>query len=341
VQINVQPVVNASNALPVYLAAPSQGTLNALPSTLANLNTAVGNGGYIVPAYANAGFTNPITAFMPVGNSTYNGWSNELRRRFASGLQFSGSYTWSHAIDDSTDALSSTVLAPRRPENSQDLSIERSSSLLDHRNRIILTAIYDVPYFKNRNWFMKNLLGNWEVAPVYTYQSGQLVTPQSGVDSNLNTDSAPDRVIINTLGSSSVGSGTVPLANSAGDTVAYLATNPNARFINAPVGTLPNAGRSLMALNPTNDIDLTLMKRFNITEGIRMEFSARAFNIFNHPQYTGGYLNDVFPQGYAQGTSGGDLARNTLIPGNTSFQQWSQAFSSNPRQMQLSLKLTF
>jgi hypothetical protein len=341
VQINVQPVVNASNALPVYLAAPSQGTLNALPSTLANLNTAVGNGGYIVPAYANAGFTNPITAFMPVGNSTYNGWSNELRRRFASGLQFSGSYTWSHAIDDSTDALSSTVLAPRRPENSQDLSIERSSSLLDHRNRIILTAIYDVPYFKNRNWFMKNLLGNWEVAPVYTYQSGQLVTPQSGVDSNLNTDSAPDRVIVNTLGSSSVGSGTVPLANSAGDTVAYLATNPNARFINAPVGTLPNAGRSLMALNPTNDIDLTLMKRFNITEGIRMEFSARAFNIFNHPQYTGGYLNDVFPQGYAQGTSGGDLARNTLIPGNTSFQQWSQAFSSNPRQMQLSLKLTF
>jgi hypothetical protein len=341
VQINVQPTVNAGNALPVYLAAPSQATLNSLPSTLAGLTAAENNGSYIVPAYANAGFISPITAFMPVGNSTYNGWSNELSRRFAGGLQFKGSYTWSHAIDDSTDDLSSTVLAPRRPENSQDLSIERASSLLDHRNRIVIQMIYDVPFFKNRNWFMKNLLGNWEIAPVYIFQSGQLVTPQSGVDSNLNTDSAPDRVIINASGNANTGSATTPLANSAGDTVAYLVTNPNAKFIAAPEGTLTNAGRSLLALNPTDDIDLTLMKRINITERINLEFSARAFNIFNHPQYTGGYLNDVYPYSYAQGTSGGDIARNTLIPGTSTFQQWSQAFSSNPRQMQLSLKLTF
>jgi Carboxypeptidase regulatory-like domain/TonB dependent receptor len=341
VQINVQPTVNASNALPVYLTAPSQATLNSLPNTLSNLTAIENNGGNILPAFANAGFITPITAFMPVGNSSYNGWSNELRRRFSNGLQFNGSYTWSHAIDDSTDALSSTVLAPRRPQDFQNLRAERASSLLDHRNRVIFQLIYDVPYFKNRNWFMKNLVGNWEVAPVYTFQSGQLVTPQSKVDSNLNGDSAPDRVIINPSGSATVGSATTALSNSSGDVVAYLANNPNAKFIAAPVGTLANAGRSLLTMNPTNDIDLTLVKRINVTERMKVEFSARAFNIFNHPQYTGGYLNDVYPQGYAQGTSGGDLARNTLTPGNTIFQQWSQAFPSNPRQMQLSLKLTF
>lgn len=224
IQLNRQPTVNASNALPVFFTMPSQATLDSLTSTLGGLQTAYNNGGYIVPAYAVNGFNGPgpITAFMPQGNSSYNGWSNQLSRRFSNGLQFQGSYTWSHNIDDSTDALNATVLAPRRPQDSQDLRPERASSLLDYRNRIVLQALYDVPFFKNRSWWLKNVVGNWEIAPVYTYQSGQLVTPQSAADSNLNADSAPDRVMINPAGNRSLGSGATPLTNSAGDTVAYL-----------------------------------------------------------------------------------------------------------------------
>ncbi|MBV8809396.1 MAG: TonB-dependent receptor, partial [Acidobacteriaceae bacterium] len=124
VQLNRQPVVNASNALPVYFTPPSQATLDSLPNTFASLNTAFNNGGYLVPAYANAGFTGLLTAFMPQGNSIYHGWTNQLTRRFSNGLQFQGSYTWSHNIDDSTDALNSTTLAPRRPQDSQNLRPE-------------------------------------------------------------------------------------------------------------------------------------------------------------------------------------------------------------------------
>jgi hypothetical protein len=352
VQLNRQPVVNPSNALPVYFTMPSQATLDSLTSTSSSLQDAFGNGGNTVPAYGNAGFVSPITAFMPQGNSIYHGWATQLSRRFSNGLQFQGSYTWSHNIDDSTNALNSSVLAPRRPMDSQDLRIERASSLLDYRNRIVLQALYDVPYFsKASNWFLKNLIGNWEISPVYTYQSGQHVTPQSITDSNLNGDSAPDRVIVNPAGNGSVGTSATPLTNTAGETVAFLADDPNARYVVAPRGALPNAGRSLLNLNPIDDIDLTIVKRFNITERYKVEFSARAINIFNHPQYTGGYLNDVGAfggsgpigagGGYAQGSIQGDLVRTTLQPGNEIFQQWSQAFSSNPRSMQLALKLTF
>ena len=345
-QLNRQPVVNASNALPVFFTAPSQATLNSLTSTLANLQALSAGTGSIVPAYANAGFDSTIAAFMPQGNSTYHGWSNELSRRFSNGLQFRGSYTWSHNIDDSTDAVNATTLAPRRPQDSQDLRPERASSLLDYRNRIVMQMIYDVPYFKNSNWWLKNLAGNWEFAPVYTYQSGQHVTPQSAVDSNLNHDAAPDRVIINPAGNRSLGTTATPLTNSAGDTVAYLAANPDAMFVVAPEGTLADSGRSLLNLNPIDDIDLTLAKRFTITERFRLEFSVRAFNIFNHPQYVGGYVNDVHPfgpggGGYAQGTPAGDLARSAITPGSSIFEQWSQAFSSNPRELTLALKLTF
>jgi hypothetical protein len=234
------------------------------------------------------------------------------------------------------------VLSPRRPQDSQNLAAEKASSLLDHRNRIVLEMLYDVPFFKNRSWFMKNVVGNWEIAPVYVFQTGEPVTAQSAVDSNLNVDSAPDRTIINPAGAANLGSGTTPLTNSAGDTVAFLANNPNARYVEAPEGTLANAGRNTLQLNPINDIDLTLLKRFNITERFHVEFSARAFNIFNHPQYTGGYLNDVAPilQG-GEGETTGNIERPTLEPQSTVFQQWSQGFSSNPRQLQLALKLIF
>ena len=56
---------------------------------------------------------------------------------------------------------------------------------------------YDLPFFKNSNWFMKNIVGNWQFSPIYTFQSPEYATVQSNADSNLNGDSAPDRAIVN------------------------------------------------------------------------------------------------------------------------------------------------
>ena len=337
VQLNRQALVTAQNSLPTYTSMPSQATLNGLTTSLSNLETSFNNYGFIPAAYFNAGFVNPITAFMPYGSSTYNGWANQLTRRFTNGMQFVGAYTWSHNIDNSTATVNTTVLTPRLPEDSQDVAIDRASSALDHRQRLTFEMLYDIPFFKNRGWFMKNVVGNWEVAPIYTYQTGTLATAQSAVDSNLNGDSAPDRVLINPSGNPALGSGVTPLTNTAGDTVAYLATNPNAMYITAGNGVLPTAGRNTLQLNPINDIDLTALKRFAITERYKVEFSLRAFNILNHSQYTSGYINDVAIFGYG----GNTLARSTLEPDSTNFQQWSQAFSSNPRSLQLALKLIF
>jgi hypothetical protein len=278
---------------------------------------------------------------MPVGNSTYHGLAVQLTRRFARDLQFTGAYTWSHNIDDSTATVASTTFTPRRPQDSLNLTSERASSALDHRQRLSYALIYDMSYFRNRNWFMKNLLGNWEVAPIYIYQTGTLITPQSETDANLNADSAPDRVFTNTGGNPAIGSGTTPLTNSAGQVVAYIATNPNAGFVAAPKGTLPNGGRNLINLNPINDVDLTLAKRFNVTERWKVEFALRAFNLLNHPQYTGGFLDDVLFTSYGASTNAGLLARSSFDPKNTDFRQWDQVFSSNPRTVTLSLKLTF
>ena len=54
-------------------------------------------------------------------------------------------------------------------------------------------AVYDLPFFKNGNWFMKNVVGNWRFSPIYTYESPEWATVQSAKDANLNGDSAGDR----------------------------------------------------------------------------------------------------------------------------------------------------
>ncbi|HWC99523.1 MAG TPA: carboxypeptidase regulatory-like domain-containing protein [Candidatus Sulfopaludibacter sp.] len=336
IQLNRQPVVNASNSLPLFYSQPSQATLNGLTNTLDSLNSAYNASANVVPGYLNAGFTGIITSYQPWGSSTYHGWANQVTRRFANGLQFTLSYTLSHDIDNSTAEVFSTYLTPRRPQDSTNLNMDRSSSALDHRQRLSAAMVYQLNPFKNGNWFLKNIVGNWEIAPVYIYQTGTLYDVQSGVDSNLNGDSAGDRAFVNPSGSPSIGSGTTALKNSAGATVGFLVNNPNARYIAAPKGTLPNGGRNTEHLNPIDDLDMTFAKSFNFTERVKVQFAGRFFNILNHPQYIGGFLNDVAPIGF----TGGDV-HNFLIPGSGVFGDPTQVFSSNPRNIQVSAKITF
>ena len=57
------------------------------------------------------------SSYQPTGNSIYHGWATQITRRFSGGLQFVGSYTFSHAIDDSTADVFSTYTTPRRPRS--------------------------------------------------------------------------------------------------------------------------------------------------------------------------------------------------------------------------------
>jgi hypothetical protein len=363
IQLNKQPVVTPSFFLPTYTTAPSQATLNGLTTTLAAIQNAAapvskgGLGEEIVPAYAAAGFNaSTITGYVPWSSSTYHGLATQLNKRLSNGLQFVAAYTYSHLIDDATAEVFSTVLSPRRAQNGLDLRDDYANSILDHRHRFTLAVIYDVPYFKQGNAFVKNILGNWEIAPIYTYQSGQWVDPQSGIDSNQNGDSAGDRTVFNPSGVPGTGSGVAPLCNSnlptginpstgktwsCGDAnaapfvVAYGALNPKAQYIQAGIGALANSGRNTLQLPPINDIDLSVLKRITITERFRVEFGVQAFNTLNHPQWVGGRINDVAPVGY----TGSQI--NVLLPQSADFNQPQTQFLSNARTMQLSFKFFF
>jgi hypothetical protein len=157
----------------------------------------------------------------------------------------------------------------------------------------------------------------------------------SGIDSNLNGDPAPDRTIINVGGVANTSSLVTPLFNSEGETVAYLALNPTAQYIQAGVGALADAGRNTLQLPPIQNLDFSLFKNFGIGEGSKkIQLRADLYNAFNHPQYVPGSVNGVEP---IATTGVGQF--NTV--GRNDFDIASHVFTSHPRVIQLALRFNF
>jgi len=305
----------------------------------------------ILPTFADAGFTSNITAFLPNGNSTYHGGSAQLTRRFGSGFQFSAAYTWSHLIDDTTAEVFSTVLTPRRVEDFQNLRVERGDSALDRRQRFVFSGLWNLPFGRNSSGFVKHVLGGWSLANVLTFESGEKATVLSGVDSNLNGDRAPDRTIINVGGAPGTASPVVALLqtctvfngdgscaiSNAARTVGYLATDPNAQYIQAGNGAFANAGRNTLQLPGINNLDISLFKNIPFGETRKVQLRADFFNVFNHAQYAPGSVNSVDP---VPTTGVGNV--NTINPGTLNFfNQPGLVFSNHPRVIQIGLKLDF
>lgn len=338
-RLNRQARTSPSLFLPMYFTAPSQATLDGLTTTYDQI---AANPNY-VPAYANAGFDGAnVVGFMPWGGSRYHGLQTQVSRSFTNGLQFQAAWTWSHNMDNSTADVFSTYITPRRPQDFQCFACDWSDSALDRRHRITLQMTYDLPFLKHSdNWVKKNVLGNWQVSPVYTFQSPEFATVQSGLDVNGNGDSAGDRVFINPAGVKGVGDGSVPLMNSNGDIVAYMpdnspGANPNAYYITAGKYSRPNARRNTLAMPGISNFDFSILKRVNFTEHTSFEFSAQALNLLNHAQYVPGFISDVAPLGY----TGGNVL-SMLEPSTEGFNKPNTVFSNHPRGMVLVAKFNF
>jgi len=304
----------------------------------------------VIPANLNAaGFNNDImTSFIPGGWSKYNGLDAALTRRLSNGLTVRAAYTWSHTIDNSTADFHSTNLTPRRPQDFFSFNdADKANSALDRAQRFTVAMVYDLPYFRTGSWLMRNVVGNWNFSPVYTYESGEWATVQAARDANLNFDSAGDRAIFNPSGVPGTGSDSTPLTATAGpnagQTVAYVATNPNAQYIRTGIGAFTNGSRNTLQTPGTNNIDLAVYKNLNFTERFQFRLGAQFANIINHPQLIPG-TNPGFGLGVNDVSSFSTVTSsytNYLTPGKSEFNQPQSVFASNARTIAIVAKFIF
>jgi hypothetical protein len=331
VQAKVAPELGLSG-LPTFLSAPTQAQLDAMTLTLATINARP----RLVPAFSAAGFTSNVIAFLSDGNSSYHGASAQITKRFSNGFQLTSAYTWSHSIDDTTAEVFSTVLSPRRVQDFQNLRPERADSALDHRQRLVTSWIYEMPWFKKSEGLKRTLLDGFNIAGTYTYETGERITIRSGTDANLNGDSAGDRAILNPAGTEGVGSTVTALTRTDGQVVGYLANNPSAKYIQAGAGAVSGIGRNTFLLPPINNFDISLFKNFRLGEKKTIQLRADLFNAFNHPQYVPGSVNTVDPV-----ATTGLTTLNQVAPLTGDFLNPSKVLSSNPRVIQMALRFNF
>ena len=234
-------------------------------------------------------------------------------------------------MDNSTADVFSTYLTPRRPQDFQCFESDYSTSALDRRHRFTGRCIYDMPFFKNGNWALKNVVGNWQFTPVYTFQSPEYATVQSGVDTNLNGDTAGDRAIYNPAGVAGTrlrrdGAEELVLA----DCRAISRTTRLRSTSGAGRVRSPTAAATRMAMPRINNCGHDLHEAHQHHRTQSFEFPFQALNLFNHAQYVPGYISDVAPIGYT-----GPKFYTSWNPSGNLVQHANQVFSNHPRNMVL------
>ncbi len=120
------------------------------------------------------------------GSSVYNGLTLNLRKRMKKHYEFLASYTWSHAIDDSTDLQ--TLLSPQddlRPD------LERSNSTFDQRHRFVFSGVYQSGKVGTNFW--GKVFSDFTVAPIIEFSSGRPYNIVTATDQNFNFSTSTDR----------------------------------------------------------------------------------------------------------------------------------------------------
>jgi len=290
-RLNAGIVPPASAFLPTYFSAsqvPDQATLDTLP-TLAEFKSQV------VFPYRPFGFTQFLTTHLPIGTSHYDAGSVELEHRFASGLQFDANYTFSKMIDVATNEFFNSFINPRRPQDWRNLQFEKGRSVLDVPHRFVLEFVYDTPWYRSATGAAHRLLADWTLAGTYVISSGQPFTAISLMNAQGNGDSGVQRTVFNPNGTQNTGTTATAILNSTGGTVAYLANDPTARYVQANPGTFPSAPRNSLRAPGISNADFTVGKNFGFGEQRRLQVAAQFFNLFNHPQFTAANLLAVDP----------------------------------------------
>lgn len=202
------------------------------------------------------------------GSSVYHALTVNLKKRFGRHYELLTSYTWSHAIDDSTD-----LQAPLSPQNNYNANAERSNSAFDQRHRLVFSMVYQTGHIGGSAW-MNRLFGDVTVSPVIEYVSGRPFNIIVGDDRNFDFSSNTDRPLTASAGAT----------NSCGDTAAPSRYSPTGFFIPACFlngTTIGNLGRNA-GTKPYNIFtDLRVSKLIRLGERFSIEGSADAFNLIN------------------------------------------------------------
>ncbi len=244
-----------------------------------------------------------VNAQLSDANSFYNAMNVELKKRFSSNVQFYATYTWSKAIDFSSDLQ--TLL---KPQDNLNFRAEKSDSLFDQRHRFVFSGLFGVPdNWKSGNGFQKFLHG-FQFAPIVEFGSGRPFNILAVGDANGDFQSTNERPTVRPDGS-------------------LCQTGVDA---NCQTGIFPangNLGRNMGLTDNFFSVDARVTRRIGFGERFSLDVIGEVFNMFNR-------FNEAAANPFYQVVNATGIRRGSKY-GSAS----TSAF--DPRQFQIGLRLNF
>ncbi len=111
--------------------------------------------------------------YSSIASAIYHGGILEVKKRFSDRYTLIANYTYSKAIDDSTDFNSDYAAF-----DEVKLAAERSLSDFDQRHKVVVAAVLDSP------WDQSRIFSGFELAPIVSYNSGHPFNLLAGADIN-------------------------------------------------------------------------------------------------------------------------------------------------------------
>ena len=236
------------------------------------------------------------------GDSNYNGLQAGLVRKYRNGFQFRAAYTYSRAQDDESEIFStassgySTFPIVQYP--SARKTTDYGLSAFDHRNRLVVSYIYELPKWDTAPRGVGEIVNGWQVSGVTQYQSGSPANVSIGYDWNGDgiTNDRPQVANLKApLATYAVRGDDPMLFGGAAGTYcdgayALLSNDPchpvaagSFRWLLPFFGTTGTpVGRNNFLTAGYNQWDFSVQKNFKTYKEQSFNFRAEMFNVFNH-----------------------------------------------------------
>jgi len=256
-----------------------------------------------------------------------------LARYHGTRADFQASYTWSHSIDNQSDAMfldpfSLTRFNPENPgvpvQFPQQFSdrADKGNSDFDIRHNLVFYSIWYVPGF-HTGW-KRRITDGWQLSQLADFRTGLPYTV-------VYPDAQSDGIVVRNR--PNLVPGIQPLVDEkrAGG---YRLLN-TAAFSLPPSGVIGNLGRNTFTGPGFWNVDLSLAKAFSggrLGEGRRIQFRADAFNVFNHANLNP--PNSDLSSPFFGRAFYGSLSNQAAFPSVTPLYP-------SPRRIQLQVKLYF
>jgi Carboxypeptidase regulatory-like domain/TonB dependent receptor len=208
------------------------------------------------------------------GSSVYHGLTANLRKRFGQHYEFLGSYTWSHALDDSTD-----LQAPLAPQDSFSPSLERSNSYFDQRHRFVFSAVYQSGRLSGSG-FAGKLFSNWTIAPFIEVASGRPFNILTGNADNFQFSPNTGRPNVVPAGTPNSPCGAT-VASKFSPTGFFQEPCFASNFNGTLLSLDGNLGRNTGVKPWTVFNDFRVARRINLGERVSLDAIADIFNVAN------------------------------------------------------------